>query len=183
MPVLKLHFPEDLVSRENFEDILINVNKNREKKDQFKNRKTWMRDVLRNYSVASDANYRRWKSTKTINTGAGTRHLPDLKLWEGDDLDELDDGFEGTLFELEVGKLQFKYLIKSVVWENTWQREIIRSGIELSNVAQLCQSRILEAIIQLNQVILMERMKEEEADIKDEDDVHANRGKENGMGS
>lgn len=162
MPVLKLHFPEDLASTENVEDLLLQVNK--DPAANFKSRDEWMRTLLRNYAVASMNSLRRWETTRYLITLTGQAHVPTLKFWEGD-VEALDDGEEGMLLSITIGKLQYDYLKTCVAWENTYQREILKSNVEYKDVAALARNTILNALLQAQAQVDEERLKEEEREI------------------
>lgn len=162
MPVLKLHFPEVLASTENVEDILLQVNK--DPAANFKSRDEWMRALIRNYVVASMNSLRRWETTRYLPTLTGQTHVPTLKFWEGD-VEALDDGEEGMLISITIGKLQYDYLKTCVAWENTYQREVIKSNVEYKDVAALAHTTILNALLQIQAKVDEERLKEEEREI------------------
>jgi len=162
MPVLKLHFPEELVSAENFEDVLLQVNK--DPAADFKNRDEWMRALLRNYTVTSMNSLRRWETTRYIPSLAGQMHVPTLDFWEGD-VEGLDDGEEGSQVFIPIGNLQHGYLKTCVVWENTYQREILKSGVEHKSVAGLARYILLSSLLQAQAQVDEEKLKEEEREI------------------
>jgi len=166
MPVLKLHFPEDLASTENVEDLLLQVNK--DPAANFKSRDEWMRTLLRNYVVASINSLRRWETTRYLPTLTGQTHVPTLKFWEGD-VEALDDGEEGMLLSITIGKLQYDYLKTCVAWENTYQREILKSSMEHKSVAALARNTILNALLQAQAKVDEEKLKEEEREILKEE--------------
>lgn len=162
MPVLKLHFPEELVSQENFEDIFLQVNK--DPGANFKSRDEWMRTILRNYTVASINSLRRWETTRYIATLTGQVHVPTLKFWEGD-VEGLDSGEEGSLVGITIGKLQYEYLQTATRWENTYQKEILKSSVEHKSVAALARFVLLNALLQAQAKVDEEKLKEEEREI------------------
>ena len=162
MPVLKLHFPEELVSPESFEDLLLQVNK--DPGANFKSRDEWMRTLLRNYTVASINGLRRWETTRYITTQTGQIHVPTLKFWEGD-VEGLDDGEEGGLITIPIGKLQYEYLQTVTKWENSYQKEIVKSGIEHRSVAALARFILLNSLLQAQVQVDEEKLKEEEREV------------------
>jgi len=169
MPVLKLHFPKELVDPENFEDLLLEVNKEiPEEGNKFKSREDWMRSLLRNYAVASINSYQRWVATKYLPTTTRPIQVPELDLWEGDP-EGLDDGNEGELVSLTIGELQYKYLKTATMWENTYQREIVKSVIEHKNVACLARFILLNSLLQVQAKVDEEKLKEEEQEILKEE--------------
>ena len=162
MPLLKLHFPEDLVNPESFEDILLQINK--EPAASFKSRDEWMRTLVRNYTVASINGLRRWETTRYVSTLAGRIHVPTLKFWEGD-VEDLDDGEEGGLITIPIGKLQYEYLQTVTKWENSYQKEIVKSGIEHRSVAALARYILLNSLLQAQAKVDEEKLKEEEREV------------------
>lgn len=154
------------MSLENVEDLLLQINKDPEA--NFKSRDEWMRTLLRNYTVASINSLRRWETTRYITTLKGQVHLPTLKLWEGD-VEGLDDGEEGALVGITIGKLQYDLLQTVTRWENTYQREIVKSDIEHGCVAALARSIILTSLFQAQAKVDEERLKEEEREILKEE--------------
>lgn len=162
MPLLKLHFPEELVSSETFEDLLLHINK--DPAANFKSRDEWMRTLLRNYTIASINGLRRWETTRYITTTTGRIHVPTLELWEGD-VEGLDDGEEGALVNIPIGKLQYEYLQTVTTWENSYQKEIVKSGIEHRSVAALARFILLNSLLQAQSKVDEERLKEEEREI------------------
>jgi len=165
MPLLKLHFPEELVSTENFEDVLIQVNK--DPAADFKSRDEWMRALLRNYTVTSMNSLRRWETTRYIPSQTGQMHVPTLDFWKGD-VENLEDGEEGGLITIPIGALQYGYLKTCVAWENTYQREILKSGVEHKSVAGLARYILLNALLQVQAKVDEGKLKEEEREILEE---------------
>lgn len=174
MPVLKLHFPEELVNKENMEDLLLEVNRDiQEEAKKFKSRASWMTMLLRNYALASVNSLRRWETTRYLPTKEGQPiYVPDLAFWVGD-VEGLDDGAKGTEVELHIGKLQYTYLGKACVWENTYQREVLKSVVEHRTVAALARSIILNALLFAQSKIDEERLKAEEEEILKEEQAEA----------
>lgn len=173
MPLLKLHFPEEIVNPENFEDVLLQINKTiPDSSLKFKSREAWMRALLREYAVASMTSFRGWETTRYISTQKGPLHIPELDFWEGD-VESLDDEEEGAPVFITIGKLQHGFLKTAVKWENTYQKEILKSGIEHKSVAALSRHIILTALLQAQAKVDEETMKEEEREILEEE------GKEN----
>jgi len=162
MPVLKLHFPEELIGTENFEDILLQVNK--DPSADFKSRDEWMRTLLRNYTVTSMNSLRRWETTRYIPSQSGQMHVPTLDFWEGD-VENLEDVEEGALVSIPIGNLQYGYLKTCVKWENTYQREILKSSVEHRSVADLARYILLNALLQVRALVDDEKLKEEEREV------------------
>jgi hypothetical protein len=163
MPVLKLHFPSEMVDHENFEDVLTFTNKNIQGDgDTFKSRTSWMRNVLRTYAILSNNNRRRWESNKTMVIEGKSKKMPDLKIWKGSTSGDLEDGFDGELIGLNIGDLQYKYLQRAVEWENTFQTEINRSDRVFANVAELSQNIILNQLLTVWSQVDEEKMRLEE---------------------
>jgi hypothetical protein len=164
MPTLKLHLPEELLTDENKEDLLAFINKNIEEKDkQFKDLTSWIRALLRDYATGAMQTYRQWKSTGTVGTpDRKTVSLSSIKLWQGDGVDVLEDGLEGKEYPLTIGGLQYDYLKNAVAWENTYQREVLKSELEHKNVARLAQYLVVSSLLQLQRVIDTEKMSIEE---------------------
>ena len=166
MPLLKLHFPEELVGTENFEDVLLQVNK--DPAANFTSRDEWMRALLRNYTVTSMNSLRRWETTRYIPSQTGQIHVPTLDFWEGD-VEDLDDGEAGSPVFIPIGNLQHDYLKTCVAWENTYQREILKSGVEHKSVAALARYILLNALLQAQAQVDEEKLKEEEREILKEE--------------
>ena len=165
MPVLKLHFPDDLIDRESFDDLLTYANEGiTEKGKQFKNRMQYLRQILRDYTTATDAGLRRWEVNKVLNIQGKSVSRPDLKLWSGPDTSKLEGG-EGVLLTLNIGKLQLKYLERALIWENTFQDRILSSNIIHINVAELAHFVLTNAILDLQRRVLDEQLKLEEAEL------------------
>jgi len=168
MPVLTLHFPKELMDEEFLEDLLLHVNKKAEDQARFKRRDDWMRAVLRGYLVNSLDSLSRWKATKILPTVTGGMiSVPILTFWEGDP-DGLDDGAEGERVNLLVGNLQYTLFKKAVAWENTYQREILKSVVEHKNVAALARFIIINAMLTVQTKIDEERLLEEEKALQEE---------------
>jgi len=167
MPVLKLHIPEDLISSENIEDLLLQINK--DPKADFKSRDELMRALIRNYTLSSLNSLRRWETTRYIPSLTGQPiHVPTLDFWEGD-VEGLEDGEEGGLISIPIGTLQYGYLKTVVKWENTYQREILKSNMEHKSVAALARHVILDTLLQAQIKVDEEKMKEEEREILEEE--------------
>ena len=171
MPTLKLHLPEELLTKENKEDLLTFINKNiREEGKKFKDFSSFLRGIIRGFAVGSRQTFTQWKSTGRIILPDGKFLVnPDLKLWQGDGVEELDDGLLGKLYPLTIGGLQYKYLQKAVAWENTYQREVLKSGVEHKNVAVLTQTLVLQQLLELQAQIDEEKLKLEEEEILKEE--------------
>lgn len=170
MPTLKLHFPKEFLTSENKEDLLTFINKEiPEKSNQFKDFTSWMRGVLRGYAAGSMQSLRHWRSTGTVVIPPNQMFKrPDLKMWQGDGIGVLDDGLEGEVYPLTIGSLQFEYLEKAVVWENTYQREVLESEIEHKNVGALAQNLILTQLLQAQRMIDEEKLRLEEEKLAEE---------------
>lgn len=165
MPKLKLHFEADLISRENFEDLLTFANEAIEDKTKrFKHRAQYLRQTLRDYITATNTGYRRWEANGILNVRGVTENRPNLKLWSGPDSSALEGG-KGELFTLEIGILQFKYLERSLVWENTYQSQVLNSNILHKNVAELANFVLINAILMLQARVLDEQMRLEEEEL------------------
>jgi|GEM_PF-4965237 len=175
MPTLKLHFPEEFLTEENKEDLLVFVNKEIPEKDrQFKDFTAWMRGILRQYAAGSMQSFRHWKSTGTIRIPpVQMLTKPDLKLWKGDGIKERDDGMQGKPYPLVIGGLQLKYLTKAVVWENTYQLKVIESGLEHKNVAALAHYLIMTAILQAQRAVDEEKLRLEEEELEEKKETKA----------
>lgn len=170
MPTLKLHLPEELLTTENKEDLLTFINKNiGEEGKKFKDFSSYLRGIIRGYAVGSRQTFTQWKSTGRIML-PGNQMLvnPDLKLWQGAGVGGLDDGLEGKPFPLTIGGLQYEYLKNAVAWENTYQREVLKSGVEHKNVAVLTQSLVLQQLLELQAKIDDEKLKLEEEELMKE---------------
>ncbi len=174
MTVLKLHFPTEIINVEGFEDILAFINKNLGIENQFNNRSSWMRHIIRTYAILSNSNRRRWESNGVITVDGKPAKRPDIKLWIPDpnisgSIGDLDDGFNGELIELNIGDLQYSYLKRAVEWENTYLREIVKSNRIYHNVATLAQNIVLNRLLALWSQVDEERMKLEELEFRDEE--------------
>ena len=172
MPTLKLHLPEELLTEENKEDLLTFINKTIPEQDKrFKDFSSYLRGIIRGFAVGSRQTFTQWKSTGRIILPDQTMMVnPDLKLWQGDGVEGLDDGMLGKVYPLTIGGLQYEYLKKAVAWENTYQREVLKSGIEHKNVAELSQTLVLQQLLMLQAQIEEEKLKlEEEALLKEQE--------------
>ena len=170
MPTLKLHLPEELLTEENKEDLLQFINKEiTEKEKQFKDLASWIRAVLRDYAVGATQSYRQWKSTGNVGTpDRKVIKLDKAMLWQGDGIEELEDGADGKPFPVTIGGLQFEYLKQAVAWENTYQRVVFKSGLEHKNIAALARHLILASILQLQREIDEEKLKLEDESLQKE---------------
>ena len=167
MPTLKLHLPEELLTEENKEDLLTFINKNiPEQEKKFKDFSSYLRSIIRGFAVGSRQTFTQWKSTWRIILPDQTMTvIPNLKLWQGDGVEGLDDGLKGKLYPLTIGGLQYKYLQNAVAWENTYQREVLKSGIEHKNVAVLTQTLVLQQLLMLQGRIEEEKLRLEEEEL------------------
>ncbi|MCW3989522.1 MAG: hypothetical protein NWE88_05545 [Candidatus Bathyarchaeota archaeon] len=181
MPVLKLHLESELIDRENFDDLLTFANEAiQDKTKQFKNRAQYLRQILRDYTTATNAGFRRWEVNGVINIRGRSEKHPDLKLWSGPNISELEGG-EGVLFTLNIGKLQVKYLERALIWENTFQSRILGSNIIHKNVAELAHFVLTNAILDLQRRVLDEQLRLEEEELlaehpDEEDEVAPSEG-------
>jgi len=169
MPTLILHLPEELVDPENFEDLLMLVNRDIGEAQRFKTRAEYLSAVLRGYTVSSMTTLRDWETNRHVRTPAGqTIRVPELVFWQGNP-DGTNDGQEGAEIKVPIGKLQHDYLRRTVAWENTYQREIAKTEIEFKNVAALARFVLVSALLQAQAKLDEQRMIEEEREAKEEE--------------
>ncbi len=167
MPVLKLHFGPELLNEESFDDLLAVSNKPiQDRTKHFKDREQYLRQILRDYVVATTMGFRRWEISKVI-TIQGKAEKRNLELWAGEDISVLEAG-EGTCLTLNIGDLQLKYLERALIWENTFQDQITNSHIIHDNVAELALFVLTNAILSLQRQVLEEQLRLEEAIVLDE---------------
>jgi len=169
MPTLILHLPGDLVEKENFEDILMQVNRDVGDPQKFKSRADYLSAVLRTYAITSLTSLRDWESNRVVRSPQGKMiRVPELKFWEGNP-DGTNDGQEGAEVKVPVGKLQYDYLRRAVAWENTYQREIAKTEFEFKNVAELSRFVLISALLQAQAKLDEQRMIEEEREAQAEE--------------
>ena len=167
--ILRLHFPEEIINPENVEDILTLINEGVEPKtDKHKSIISWMRSVLRNYALAMKSHRERWISTKELTIDGKRKSYPELNLWEGENIDKLDDDKGGVLVKLPVGNLQYSWLKLGVIWENTIQQEVNKTDILYNNVAELAYRIIFNALMVIQTRIDSEKLKLEEEEFEDD---------------
>ena len=162
-----------MVDNEGFEDVLTFINKNRDDENQFTSRSAWMRHIVRTYAILSNNNRRRWESNGTLIVDGRVTKKPDLKLWiptphVPGTVGDLDDGLSGELVGLSIGDLQYSYLKRAVVWENTFQKEISRTSTIYHNVAILAQNIVLNQLLVLWSQVDEEKMNLEESKLEDD---------------
>ena len=172
MPILKLHFPLEMVNFEVFEDILGVVNKPiRNEADQFKSRTAWMRGTLRKLAAAYNRSRRQWQSTQSLMLGDGTRKTVAVLPFEAiADLECDDDGLEGELIGLPIGELQFKYLVLATQWENALNKYLGGEAPQFPSVALFCRHLLLSQLLNVGVIIDEEKMKLEDADLPPDDE-------------
>lgn len=169
--ILTLHYPADMVSKENMQDVIAFVNK--EAKDKGSKVRTFrdlLRRYIRTYSVNSNASQRGWEANKKVAIGGEAKTVEKLRFWKGvaADIAVMDDGLEGEEFKIQIGKLQKKTLIKNLKWENTLQLEVIKDDMKVTpNIAVLVQEITLGRMIGVQAAIDLEELKLEAEDIED----------------
>ena len=171
MVVLKLHFPEEMVNFEAFDDVLGVLNRGiKDEADQFKSRTAWMRGVLRRTATGYNQSRRMWESTREVSLADGTRiRVPSLPFESATKLEGDDDGCEGELIGLPIGDLQFKYLVGATQWENAMIEHLGLPRPKHTDTAAFCRNILLLQLLGIWSIIDDEQMKLEESELGDEE--------------
>jgi hypothetical protein len=170
IPTLILHFPEELVNKDNSEDLLTQINKDiKEESDKFKSINSWIRAILRNYSLVSKQSRDKWRASKTVAINGKTERDVSLTFWDGAIKDHLESTFSGTPFSIQIGSLQLDWLIDALVWENTLQKKFIDADkVRITeSVSNSCRETVLSALLSVQIIVDNEKLKREEDEIAD----------------